>query len=81
VPFLTTQGKHNRNCSVHIDRVAIEQCWLIAPLLDSVHCALHQQRWARDVLEVLHRPVLPDNRMKQYGSGNMRSLRDRWICR
>src|ERR1700732_4782426 len=80
-PFLTAQSKHNRNCGIHVNRLAVEQRWLIAPLANGVHGALHQQRWTGNILKVLDRAVFSDNRMKQYGSGNMRGLCDRRIDR
>src|SRR5207245_2700097 len=53
-----------------LDRLAIEQGWLIAPLAHGFHRARNEQRVTREHLQLLHRPVLSYDRLEAHHSLN-----------
>src|SRR5271166_2312813 len=56
------QGEVDRYFRIYFDRFAVQQIWLIFPLLDGVERTLHQHRMPADQLQVFDGTILADLR-------------------
>jgi len=75
----STKREDDRDFSVEIHRLAIEQSRTVTPLLDGIHSSLCQLGWPGNVFEVMGRPILPNNRVKHNRAANMSLLGRFWV--
>src|SRR2546427_6612199 len=80
-PVLLVERKNHVNGRVDINRLAVEQSRLIAPLTHGIQRRLLQQRMAAHDFELLNRAILADDGVKTHGAGDAGLARQRRINR
>src|SRR5467141_640758 len=80
-PVLLVERKNHVNGRIDINRLAVEQSRLIAPLPDSIQRVLLKQWMAAHDFELLDRAILADDRVQTHGAGDAGLARQRRINR
>src|SRR5712692_1628635 len=76
---LLSESENHINRGDHLDRLAVQQGRVVAPLAHGLQSRLLQQRMAGEHLQLHDRAVLGDYRLQPHGAGNARLLGQRRI--